>query len=368
MRKNINYIGLKEQHSTLRNQIIRSVNSVLNDSMFILSKQLEEFEKTFAEYVGAKYCVGVNSGTDSLFLSMKALGINQYSSVITAPNSFLATASSIVATGARPIFVDVSEDMNINPDLIEDAIEVDTIATIPVHLTGRPAKMNKIMRIAEDKGLYVIEDCAQAIGTKFKDKHVGTFGDIGCFSFHPLKTLNACGDGGAIVTNSKRIYDKLLQLRNIGLKDRDHADLWGYNSRLDTLQASILLTKMKYVNYWVEKRRNNAKIYSHNLKNIVNTPKETKDEYSTYHTYIIKTENRNHLQSYLKDNRIRTAIHYPIPIHLQKCAQSLGYKKGDFPETEKQADTILSLPIYPELKIEEIMYVIEMIKKWKDVF
>ena len=367
MKHTIEFVGLKKQHSSLRDKLLRACNRTFNKSMFILGKSVEEFENKFKEYTKSKYCVTVNSGTDALFLSMKSLNIGKGDEVITVPNSFLATASSIVATGAKPVFVDVSEDMNINPKLIEEKITKKTKAILPVHLTGRPCKIDRISKIAKDNNLYLIEDCAQSIGTRYKNIHVGTFGDTGCFSFHPLKTLNACGDGGCIITDNKETYDKLLQLRNIGLKDREHADIWGYNSRLDSLQAEILYIKFDYINYWIEKRRNNARTYTENLPENINTPKENKNEYCTYHTYIIKTKNRNDLKEYLYKNRIRTAIHYPIPIHLQKCAKSLGYKKGDFPETEKQSKTILSLPIYPELTSKELFNIIKEIRKWKSV-
>jgi len=360
----IPYIGLMQQHENLKGEIISAISSVLDHSMFILGHEVEEFEKKFAQYCGVKYAVGVNSGTDALFLALKSLGIEKDDEVITVPNSFLATASTIIAANAKPIFVDVREDMNINPDLIKSTITKNTRAILPVHLTGRPAEMDKIMEIANKFGLCVVEDAAQAIGAEYKGKKVGSFGDVNCFSLHPLKNLNACGDGGVITTNNGRIYNKLLQLRNIGLKNRDEADIWGYNSRLDTIQAAVLNVKFRYIDEWIEKRRKNAEFYNKELKAFVRVPEEKPLEKCVYHTYIIRTERRDELKSYLGKNGIEAKIHYSIPIHLQRCANNLGYRIGDFPVTEKQANMILSLPIYPELTKKELDYVVQIITEF----
>ncbi|MCD6575101.1 DegT/DnrJ/EryC1/StrS family aminotransferase [Candidatus Aerophobetes bacterium] len=362
----IPYIGLREQHKNLRNEIMESISRVLDHSIFILGKEVEEFEKKFARYCGTKYAIGVNSGTDALFLALKCLGIGRGDEVITVPNSFIATASSIIATNAKPVFVDAREDMNINPDLIEAAITKNTRAIVPVHLTGRPAEMDKIMDIARKYGLYVVEDAAQAVGAEYKGKKVGSWGNVNCFSLHPLKNLNACGDGGIITTNDDRLYEKLLQMRNIGLITRDKANIWGYNSRLDTIQAAILNVKFKYLDRWIEKRRENAKFYNKELKGLVKVPEEKPTEKCVYHTYIIQTPERDKLKSFLEKNGIETKIHYPIPIHLQKCASNLGYAPGKFPFTEKQAKMILSLPIYPELTNHQISLICSTIKKFFD--
>ncbi len=361
---NIKYINLQKEHHKMKEELLASIEKVLDHSQFILGHEVKTFEEKFSQYCGVNYAIGVNSGTDALFLAMKSLGVGKGDEVITVPNSFIASTSSIIATGAKPVFVDVAEDMNIDVDLIENTITDNTKAILPVHLTGRPSEMTRILEIAEDKDLFVIEDCAQAVGAEYKNQKVGSFGNVNCFSLHPLKTLNACGDGGVITTSDEEIYKQLLALRNIGLKDRDHADIWGYNSRLDTMQAAILNVKFKYFDDWTEKRRLNAKHYIDDLRNIVKVPEDNDYMKSVYHTFIIQTERRDELQRYLLENEIDTKVHYPIPIHLQVAAKALGYKKGDLPVCERQTETILSLPIYPDLTNEQMNYIISIIKSF----
>ncbi len=360
------FIGLKKQHETIKQEILDAVGKVIDDSYFILGEDVKEFENNFSKYCGVNYAVGINSGTDALILAMKSLNIGKGDEVITAPNSFLSTASSIIAIGGKPVFVDVREDMNINPRLIKDAITENTKAIIPVHLTGRSADMKPILEIAKDNNLYVIEDAAQAVGAEYHGKKVGSFGHVNCFSLHPLKILNACGDGGAVTTDNQEIYTKLIQLRNIGLKNRDESELWGYNSRLDTMQAAILNIKMKYLDNWIKKRRGNAKYYNEELENYVKIPAEKPFEKCVYQTYTIQAENRDDLRQYLADNGIDTKIHYPIPIHLQKAAEKLGYKKGSMPMTEHLANSILALPSHQDLDPEDREYVAEKIKEFYD--
>lgn len=358
------FIGLKQQHAAIKNEILEVVGKVLDDSYFILGNDVKEFEEKFSKYCGVKYTIGINSGTDALILAMKSLDIGKGNEVITAPNSFLATASSIVAVGAKPIFADVKEDMNIDPEKIESAITKNTKAIIPVHLTGRPADMKPILEIAEQHDLYVIEDAAQAVGAEYHGKKVGSFGHANCFSLHPLKILNACGDGGAVTTDDEEIYTQLTQLRNIGLKNRDESDIWGYNSRLDTLQAAILNVKMKYLDEWIEKRRDNAKYYNKELKDYVKVPEEKPFEKCVYQTYTLQANKRDGLQQFLADNGIDTKIHYPIPIHLQNVAEKLGYKKGSMPITEKLANSILALPSHQDLPADDRSYVAEKLKEF----
>jgi dTDP-4-amino-4,6-dideoxygalactose transaminase len=360
----IPYIDFRRQHLPIRDEILSAIGRVIDHAGFILGEEVEQFEKEIAGYCGTKYAVGVNSGTDALFLSLKAYGIGQGDEVITVPNSFLATTSVIVAVGARPVFVDVADDMNINPELIEEKLTTNTRAIMPVHLTGRPVDTDPIVQIAMAHNLVVIEDAAQAIGAEYKGRKVGSLGDAGCFSLHPLKTLNACGDGGVITTNNESLYGTLIQLRNIGLKNRNESDMWGYNSRLDTLQAAILLVKLKYLDLWIEQRRSNAEYYIEHFSDVVATPVDRDSDRSAFHTFIIRTEKRDELQEYLERNGIGTRIHYPIPIHLQAAAQSLGYKKGDFPVCERQAHTILSLPIYQGLTEAELAYIVDRIKSF----
>jgi dTDP-4-amino-4,6-dideoxygalactose transaminase len=362
--KKIPYINLKDQHVRLKNELMEAIGGVLDGADFILGKEVRVFEEKIAEYCGTRYAVGVNSGTDALFLTLKAYGIGPGDEVITAPNSFLASASVIAASGARPVFVDIREDLNINPDLIEEKLTKKTRAIIPVHLTGKPADMSSIDKIAKDHGLKVIEDAAQAIGAIYRSKRTGSLGDAGCFSLHPLKTLNACGDGGAITTDNEQLYKTLIQLRNIGLKNRDESDQWGYNSRLDSIQACILNVKFKYIDQWTEARRENAAFYIKELKGVVGVPQDENYEKQVYHTFVIKAERRDDLQQHLLKNGIETKIHYPIPIHLQGAASNLGYKRGSFPACEKAAKMILSLPIYQGLDKEDLGYIADAIKDY----
>lgn len=362
--KTIPYINLKEQHRSLRNELIAAVSGVFDNGNFILGDELKAFEEQIARYCGTRYAVGVNSGTDAMFLVLKAYEIGNGDEVITAPNSFLASASVIVTAGAKPVFVDVREDRNINPCSIEKSITSRTKAIMPVHLTGKPADMKPIMDIARRHNLLVIEDAAQAIGAEYYEKKCGALADAGCFSLHPLKTLNACGDAGFVTTDNEELYRKLLLLRNFGLKNRDEFDIWGYNSRLDSLQAAILTVKLKYLDKWIEERRKNACRYDRLLKNIVEIPFEGENEKSAYHTYTIQTERRDELAKYLEKSGVGSRVHYPIPIHLQKAANCYGYKKGDFPICEKQAAKILSLPIYQGLSDDDIEFICDRIKEF----
>jgi len=355
------YINLIEEHRLLRNEILEALNKVFDKSHFILGEEVSEFEKKFAQYCCTKYAIGLNSGTDALFLALKALNIGEECEVITVPNSFLASVSAIVSSHARPVLVDIKDDFNINPDLIEQKITKKTKAILPVHLTGRPADMNSICKIAKKYNLSIIEDCAQAIGAEYHGKKVGKFG-IGCFSLHPLKNLSACGDGGVITTDDDEVYKKLLALRNIGLKNRDESDLWGYNSRLDSIQAAVLNVKFPYLGKWIDRRKENALFYIKNLKGCVQVPEEKENVKSVYHTFIIRTEKRDDLKKYLAENGIETKIHYPVPIHLQKAAADLGYKRGNFPVTEEHAKTMLTLPVHQYLTSEQRHYVVDKIK------
>ena len=360
----IPYIDLRAQHRFIKDGIIKEVEKTILSGQFILGASVKQFEEKFAELCHTKYAVGVANGTDALILSMKELGVGKGDEVITAPNSFLATASSIVLSGAKPVFVDVRDDFNIDPDKIERAITSKTKVIIPVHLTGRPADMNSILNIANRYGLYVIEDAAQAVSAEYEKHRVGSFGVTGCFSFHPLKNLNACGDGGAITTNDKKLYEKLIKLRNHGLKNRDECEFWGYNSRLDAIQAAILNVKLKYLERWVNKRRKIASTYQEKLKHFVDVPIDKSFEKAVYHTFIIQSDDRDELKDYLAKRGIETKIHYPIPIHLQNAALTVGYKKGDFPGVERQCRRILSIPIYPELSEKQTRYIINSIEEF----
>ena len=359
------YVNLIGQHKALKAEILKAVEDVLDRADFIMGKAVVQFEEAFARYCSTQYAIGVNSGTDALFLSLKALDIGPGDEVITVPNSFIATVSAIVATGARPVLVDVEEDsFNIAPSLIEGAMTPQTKAIIPVHLTGRPANMKEIVKIAVHHGVHIIEDAAQAIGAAHRGQRVGTFGILGCFSLHPLKNLSACGDGGVIVTNSEKLYERINVLRKCGLKNRDESPEFGYNSRLDTMQATILNVKFQHIDAWNQKRRENAHYYRENLGDVVMVPQEHEDETAVYHTYVIRAQSRDELKAFLQMQGIETKIHYPIPIHLQEAAGGLGYKVGDFPVTERHTDEILSLPIYPELTAEQMDKVVRAIRNF----
>jgi dTDP-4-amino-4,6-dideoxygalactose transaminase len=362
----IPYVNVALQHSLIKDELLKAVGEILDKGNFILGSEVDEFEKRFAALCGVRYAVGVNSGTDALILSLKAIGIGPGDEVITVPNSFVATASCIKIVGARPVFIDVRDDYNMDPNLIESVITEHTRAILPVHLTGRPADMDPIMAIARMYNLHVIEDAAQAVAAEYKGTRVGSFGSIGCFSLHPLKTLNACGDGGVLTTNDAELAAKFKIMRNLGLESRDNCVLWSSNSRLDTLQAAILLVKLKYLDGWTEKRRLNAKYYCEHLADLpqVNVPTDKTYEFSVYHTYVIQAEKRDKLRAFLAENGIGTGIHYPRPIHLQTVAAELNYSPGSFPVAEGQVNRILSLPVYPELDEEQLNHIIDSIHKF----
>jgi dTDP-4-amino-4,6-dideoxygalactose transaminase len=332
---------------------------------FIMGQEVEKFESNFAKLCQTSYALGVNSGTDAIFLALKALDIGSGDEVITVPNSFVASAGAIVAAGAIPVFVDVGPDYNIDVDLITSAINKRTKAILPVHLTGNPAEMLKIMEVARENNLYVIEDAAQAVSATIKGQPVGSFGDVGCFSLHPLKNLNVCGDGGVITTNSEEIFTRIRLLRNHGLKNRDEIEYFGYNSRLDTIQAQVANYVMGDLGRIIQKRQKNALIYNTELKHLddfVILPPQREGVMQVYHTYVILVKKRKALIDYLNKHGVETKVHYPVPIHLQVPCRKLGYKKNDYPVCEKQVESILSLPIHQHLTDDQIYYVTDLIK------
>lgn len=359
----IPFVNLAKQFIGVENELVQNFIDIGRSGGYIMGEILESFEKNAATFLEVKHVLGVADGSDALFLIMNALGIGEGDEVITAPNSFIASAWTIVATGAKPVFVDVDQDLNINPKLIELAINEKTKAIMPVHLAGRPAKMDEINEIAKKYNLFVIEDSAQAIGARYKGKRVGGLSNAAGFSLHPLKNLGIYGDGGLIATNDDILYEKLKKLRNHGLINRDECDVWGFNSRLDTIQAAFANTKLKYLDKWNTRCHEIATIYRNNLIG-VEVPVDQEWEYCVYHNFVIKTKHRDLMMQYLKENGVDTRIHYPIPIHLQNAAKNLGYKNGDFPNTETFSKTMISLPIYPELTNEEVYYVIEKVNSF----
>lgn len=356
-------VNIAAQHVAIKEELVEAIGGVLEKSQFILGEEVSHFEKSFAELCHVRFAVGVSSGTDALILALRALGIGAGDEVITAPNSFVATASAIRLVGARPVFVDVGEDYNLNPDLLESVMTAKTKAILPVHLTGRPAAMDSILKVAQKRGLEVIEDAAQAVLAEYRGKRVGSLGRIGCFSLHPLKTLNACGDGGVLTTDDEDLSQSLRILRNLGLQNREECVVWSGNSRLDTLQAAILLVKLKYLQTWTEKRCAHARRYQKALAGIpeVVVPVDRPFERAVYHTFVIQARRRDELKQFLQERGVETAIHYPIPIHLQESAKDLGYGPGSFPVAERQAQQCLSLPIYPELTEADLDDVAESI-------
>ena len=348
-------------------EILAALREHLKVCNFTLGPEVSQFEKKFAQVCQAKYAIGVNSGTDALILSLKSLGIGHGDEVITAPNSFIATAGAIVMAGARPVFVDVSDDYNINPDLIEQAITSKTKAIIPVHLTGNPANMPNIMGIAQKAKINVIEDACQAIGASINSQPIGSFGVTAAFSLHPLKNLNVWGDGGVITTNSEELEQKLRLMRNHGLRNRDEVDLFAYNSRLDTVQAIVALKLMPFLDIITETRIKHARFYDEALKDLADfitiPPRKPKGR-QVFHTYVIQVKDRDKLLQYLNENGVEAKIHYPIPIHLQKAAQYLGYKEGDFPVCEAQVRSIITLPVHQHLSQNQLEYVVGTIKKF----
>jgi dTDP-4-amino-4,6-dideoxygalactose transaminase len=358
------FVSLDRQYRELREELVTAFDRVGSSGMYIMGPELERFEAEAAAFCGTRYALGVADGSAALFLSLKALGIGPGDEVITCPNSFVASAWVIVAAGAKPVFADAAEDYNIDPAAVAAAITPRTRAIIPVHLTGRPAAMDEINALASKYGFAVVEDAAQAIGARYKGKRVGSLGTVGGFSLHPIKNLGIYGDGGLIATNDTGIRDRLVLLRNHGLRNRDECEVWGYNSRLDPLQAAFASIKLKRLDGWNARCREIAGRYREGLKDVVWVPRDQPGEEPVYHNFIIQVERRDAMSEHLTKRGVGSRIHYPIPIHLQDCARELGYKRGDFPVAERQAARILSLPIYPELGDAEISYVIEAVRSF----
>jgi dTDP-4-amino-4,6-dideoxygalactose transaminase len=332
-----------------------------------LGSAVTEFEGRFAGLQGAAYAIGVNSGTDAIALSLKAVGVGPGDEVITAPNTFIATVGAIAQVGARPVFVDVGPDYNMDPDLIENAITSRTRALVPVHLCGRPADMPAIMEIARRRSLPVIEDAAQAINAAIDETYVGTFGITGCFSLHPLKNLNVWGDGGIVITNSSSLRDHLRLLRNHGLATRDRVEIFGVNSRLDSLQAAVGLMLIGQTEAVTDARIANAARYDAafaDLADFVTVPARDPRLREVFHTYVIQVKRRDELASYLVAQGVQAKIHYPVPVHLQPAARSLGYAPGAFPMAEAQSRTILTLPVHQHLPAQALEWVIECVRRF----
>ena len=359
------YIDLSAQWQDEKKDLLPIIESVMSSGQFVGGEAVEHFEHKAAELCETQYCVALNSGTDALVLGLLALGICPGDEVITPPNSFIASTAAIIHLRAKPVFVDVQPDQNIDPNKIEKAITSKTKAIMPVHLTGRIANMSAILKIAEAHNIPVIEDAAQSFGSQYAGQPSGSLGKIGCFSAHPLKNLNACGDAGFITTDDENVAKCVRQYRNHGLADRNTVEKFGGVSRMDTLQAAILTYRLSRLAQMIERRRNNVEQYKSLLNfDQVFIPEEHEKEFNTYHTFVIQCEKRDELQEHLIERGIETAIHYPVPIHLQPAALSLGARKGDFPVTENQSERILSLPIHQYLSEDTIFEISKCINEF----
>lgn len=358
-------IDLAGEYQSIKKEIDRTINEVLKSGCFILGPKVKEFEKKFAQYLGVKYAVGVASGTEALQLALLAAGVEPGDGVILPANVY-PTIFAVSAVGAVPQLVDINpENFNLDAPKIKPAITKKTKAIIPVHLYGQPAEMDSILAVAEKYGLAVVEDCAQAHGAVYKGKKVGLFGDLGCFSFYPTKPLAAYGDGGMVVTNRRELAEKAKILRMYGEKKRYQSIVPGFNSRLDELQAAILLVKLKYLDRWSEKRRRAATYYQKLLAGLgAILPREQSFTKHVWHLFVIRAKKRNQLQKFLEKKGIVTGIHYPAPIHLQPAYQNLGYQKGDFPQSEKASLEVLSLPLYLGISRKQQKFVTGQIFKF----
>ncbi|WP_160683655.1 DegT/DnrJ/EryC1/StrS family aminotransferase [Clostridium sp. C2-6-12] len=392
---NIPLIDLKAQYKSISEDLDRVTKEVLSSASYIMGSNVTGFEKEFAEYIGVKHAISVGNGTDALVIALKSLGIGHGDEVITTPFTFFATAETISAVGAIPVFVDVEKDtFNIDPVKIEEKITSKTKAIVPVHIFGQSAKMDEINEIAKKHNLKVIEDACQAIGGKYKNRKIGTLGDVACFSFFPTKNLGCAGDGGMIVTDDDNVATIARALRTHGSGENgqkaynllnniteevatvQNADdtvynplkyynyLIGYNTRLDAIQAAILRVKLPHIDSWNAKRREISKIYDEKLKDTdLVTPFISEENEPVYHMYIIQSENREAMLNKLKEKGVATGVYYPVPLHLQKVYKNLGYKEGDMPVAEYLSHRTFAIPVYPELTEEEVNYIVESIKE-----
>jgi dTDP-4-amino-4,6-dideoxygalactose transaminase len=362
----INFNELKRGYEKYKEEYNKAVINVLESGWYILGENVEKFETNFSQFIGSKYCVGVNSGLDALILAVRALNIGYGDEVIVPANTYIATVLGITENWATPVFVEPDEYYNLDADKIEEKITDKTKAIMVVHLYGQAANMEKIRDIATKYNLYLLEDCAQSHGAKFEGRTTGTFGNIGCFSFYPTKNLGAFGDGGAIVTDDEEIANKMRMLRNYGSKKKYYNEIEGVNSRLDEVQAALLNVKLSHYDELRTAREKIAQKYLKEIKNPkIILPKIREGAEHVWHLFVVQTDNRDKFQNYLSEHGIGTQIHYPIPPHLSGAYKYLGYKKGDFPITEKQADSVLSLPIYDGMTNEEAEYVIKVINEYK---
>jgi dTDP-4-amino-4,6-dideoxygalactose transaminase len=349
------FVDLQAQFHALREEVVPRVTRVMEEGSFILGPEVARFEASFAQYLGASYCVGVESGTAALQLALQALGIGPGDEVIVPANTYIASALAVSAVGARPVLVDVDSTYSIDPALLDDAVTPHTKAIMPVHLYGQAVAMDAIVEFARRRGLFVIEDACQAHGARWNGRRVGTFGNVGTFSFYPGKNLGAYGDGGAIVTDDAAIRDRLRLMRDFGQRRKYEHLIKAGNCRLDSIQAAVLDVKLGHLDAWNEARRRHADAYDAKLSKLgIKPPLRRHDEGHVYHLYVIEIEHRDRVMALLRERGIATGIHYPIPIHLQPAYADLQLGRGSFPRTERSAERVLSLPMFPELTDEQI--------------
>ena len=365
------FVDLKSQYLGIKDEIQKELNEVLDSTAYISGKKVKKFEEDFAKIHSVKYCTALSSGTDALHTALVAMGIKYGDEVIVPVNTFIATSETVSLCGAKPVFVDHDEKtFNIDVNKIEKAITPKTRAIIPVHLYGQPAEMDKIIDIAKKYNLFVIEDCSQAHLSEYKGKKTGGFGSIGTFSFYPGKNLGAYGEGGAVVTNSEELYNKMLRFRQHGSVEKYVHEFEGTNYRMEEIQAGVLNVKLKYIEDWTGKRRKAASVYYDRLRafnpEVLIPPYVPEYIKHVYHLFVIKVQKREELIKYLSEKEIQTGLHYPAPLHLQRAYDYLEYKKGDFPVAEKCCREILSLPMYPEISEEQIGFVCDALKSFYD--
>lgn len=358
---------LDRQIDLYREEYEAAALRVLRSGWYVLGPEVEKFEIEFADYVGRKYCVGVNSGLDALILSVRAMGIGEGDEVIVPANTYIATVLAITENGAVPVFVEPDAYYGLDVSKIEAVITPKTKAIMVVHLYGQAAEMDTITSIAKSHGLKLIEDCAQSHGARYRGSMTGAFGDVGCFSFYPTKNLGAFGDGGAVVMDDAELYNTLKMLRNYGSKIKYHNEIEGVNSRLDELQAALLRVKLSHLGELNEERVYIAQRYDAEIKNpAIDLPgMRCQETNHVYHQYVIRTKDRDGFQKYLAEHGIKTVIHYPVPPHLAECYSYLGYQKGDFPLAEQYADQVLSLPMFNGMTEKEIDYVCRICNEYK---
>jgi dTDP-4-amino-4,6-dideoxygalactose transaminase len=369
LNETVPYFDLTEQYRELKDEILPALDRVCTNGAFILGEEVERFEAEFAAYCGARHCVALNSGTSALHLALLAAGVGQGDEVITSPNTFIATAEAISYTGARPVFADISPlTGNIDPERVEEAITTRTRAIIPVHLYGRPANLSTIVEIADRHGIAVIEDACQAHGARHRDRRVGSFGLAGAFSFYPAKNLGAYGEGGALTTNDDAVADFARTMRNHGQTERYAHAAIGFNYRMDGFQGAVLRIKLRRLDEWIASRRARAQLYTSLLQSAgIDLPHDDPADESVYHLFVVYVDNRDFVRTALEERGVATSIHYPIPVHLQRAYAGLGYRPGHFPQTERACTRALSLPLFPEMTVDQVRYVASTLVRIADI-